>query len=59
MSAIIEYVQASRPLCSTMVVTFHPENDPARRLNLGAGFVPTGVQANGEPVCTLILERSG
>jgi diamine N-acetyltransferase len=59
MSAIIEYVQASRPLCSTMVVTFHPENDPARRLYLGAGFAPTGVQGNGEPVCTLILQRSG
>ena len=42
-----------------MVVTFHPENDPARRLYLGAGFVPTDVQGNGEPVCTLILERSG
>ena len=59
MSAIIKYVQASRPLCSTMVVTFHPDNHPARRLYLGAGFVPTGAQGNGEPVCTLILQRSG
>ena len=59
MSAIIKYVHASRPLCSTMVVTFHPDNHPARRLYLGAGFVPTGVQGNGEPVCTLVLQRSG
>ena len=58
-SAIIEYVQANRPLCSTMVVTFHPDNHPARRLYLGAGFVATGVLENGEPACTLILQREG
>ena len=59
MSAIIEYVRTNRPLCRRMVVTFHPDNHPARRLYLGAGFVATGVQENGEPVCTLILQREG
>jgi diamine N-acetyltransferase len=55
MAALIEHVKATRPSCRSMVVSFHPDNEPARRLYTGVGFVVTGVQQNGEPVCSFAL----
>jgi len=57
MAALIDHVRATRPSCRSMVVTFHPDNDAARRLYTRAGFVVTGVQQNGEPVCSLALRH--
>ena len=57
MAALIAHVKERRPFCQTVVVTFHPDNDAARKLYTGAGFMVTGVQQNGEPICTLVLAR--
>ena len=55
MSAIVEHVERDRPQCRKILLSFHPENAPARRLYARAGFVDTGQQHEGEPVWALEL----
>lgn len=57
MSATVEHVKHGRPLCRKLLVSFHPENHPARRLYSRTGFADTGEQQDGEPVWTLVVEQ--
>lgn len=50
MSAIVEHLERGRPSCRRLLLSFHPENAPARRLYSRAGFVDTGEKRFGEPV---------
>jgi diamine N-acetyltransferase len=42
-----------RAECSILAVSYHPENDPARRLYRAAGFEESGELLDGELVATL------
>jgi diamine N-acetyltransferase len=50
--ALVERLRGE-PGCSLLAVTYHPQNEPARRLYLTAGFQESGELSDGELVATM------
>lgn len=55
----LQYIKGHHPLCQSIQLTVHPENQRAQHLYTGAGFRPTGTQMDGEPVYRLALSSMG
>ena len=51
----IQFIRDHYPQCQVIQLTVHPENEPAKQLYSGAGFLPTGSELMGEPVDKLSL----
>ena len=58
MTAVIEHVQRSRPLCHQLMLTVHPDNGRAQRLYSRAGLIHDGAYREGQPIFTLALGRA-
>jgi ribosomal protein S18 acetylase RimI-like enzyme len=57
--ALIAAVLCTQPVCRSLTVTAHPENEIALSLYRSAGFRATGAMAGIEPVLTLDLTVAG
>jgi ribosomal protein S18 acetylase RimI-like enzyme len=57
LDAVVAAISRSQPMCRSVIVTAHPENEIALSLYLSAGFRRTGAFAGVEPV--LALDLSG
>ncbi len=55
LDAVVVAISRSRPMCRSVVVTAHPENEIALLLYLSAGFRRTGAFTGVEPVLSLDL----
>jgi len=55
LTTFIQYVKQCHPHCQALQLTVHPENLRAQRLYVQAGFRPTEVELDGEPVYKLVL----
>lgn len=50
LQAFLQFIQAQHIQCEAVQLTVHPQNYRAQRLYRSAGFRPTGVELEGEPV---------
>ncbi|HEY0602737.1 MAG TPA: GNAT family N-acetyltransferase [Herpetosiphonaceae bacterium] len=50
LQALLRLVAEQHPQCRVLQLTVHPENHPAQRLYIRAGFEPSGEEFAGEPV---------
>lgn len=55
LDAVVDAVSRTRPMCRSVIVTAHPENEIALSLYLSAGFRRTGAMSGTEPVLALEL----
>ena len=55
LTAFIQYAKDHHPYCQAIQLTVHPQNQRAQRLYVQAGFRPTGVELDDEPVYKLAL----
>jgi ribosomal protein S18 acetylase RimI-like enzyme len=53
--AAVAAVSSTQPMCRSVIVTAHPENEIALSLYRSAGFRPTGAVSGIEPVLALDL----
>jgi len=53
--ALVAAVGRTQPMCRSVIVTTHPENEIALSLYLSAGFCRTGAMSGIEPVLALDL----
>jgi diamine N-acetyltransferase len=51
----IDYVKLRFPRCEQLQLTVHPDNLPAQKLYMKAGFRATGEMKDGEPVYSLTI----
>lgn len=50
---LLQFIRDHHPHCQALQLTVHPENEPAQRLYISAGFQPTGAILSEEPVYRL------
>lgn len=55
LDAVVAVISRSQPMCRSVIVTAHPENEIALSLYLSAGFRRTGAFSGVEPVLSLDL----
>ena len=55
LDAVVAAISRTQPMCRSVIVTAHPENETALSLYLSAGFHRTGAFSGVEPVLSLDL----
>lgn len=55
LDAVVAAISRDEPMCRSVMVTTHPENEIALSLYLSAGFRRTGALSGIEPVLALDL----